>query len=207
MKWIRYFMLLNLSLLLMQGCQSLNQQEKEIEQKIVTKIRQDTPYLAHLEAIYSINYINYEDRKILGKRIPFKNDDVYIRNDAASVFYGYPLKDADIRVVKENDQRILRVKLPQPKQISIDRKVLSIEVNDPEYVLRDEKGQRTDVDAYMDSRVKEVIKMYEKRTIDTTRQMSQQYFQAMADRFGLKLQLEFVSEAGITEEPDQKKTQ
>lgn|GEM_PF-1454654 len=207
MKWIRYFTLLNLSLLLMQGCQSLNQQEKEIEQKIVTKIRQDTPYLAHLEAIYSINYINYEDRKILGKRIPFKNDDVYIRNDAASVFYGYPLKDADIRVVKENDQRILRVKLPQPKQISIDRKVLSIEVNDPEYVLRDEKGQRTDVDAYMDSRVKEVIKMYEKRTIDTTRQMSQQYFQAMADRFGLKLQLEFVSEAGITEEPDQKKTQ
>lgn len=207
MKWIRYFTLLNLSLLLMQGCQSLNQQEKEIEQKIATKIRQDTPYLAHLEAIYSINYINYEDRKILGKRIPFKNDDVYIRNDAASVFYGYPLKDADIRVVKENDQRILRVKLPQPKQISIDRKVLSIEVNDPEYVLRDEKGQRTDVDAYMDSRVKEVIKMYEKRTIDTTRQMSQQYFQAMADRFGLKLQLEFVSEAGITEEPDQKKTQ
>ena len=207
MKWTRYFTLLNLSLLLMQGCQSLNQQEKEIEQKIVTKIRQDTPYLAHLEAIYSINYINYEDRKILGKRIPFKNDDVYIRNDAASVFYGYPLKDADIRVVKENDQRILRVKLPQPKQISIDRKVLSIEVNDPEYVLRDEKGQRTDVDAYMDSRVKEVIKMYEKRTIDTTRQMSQQYFQAMADRFGLKLQLEFVSEAGITEEPDQKKTQ
>lgn len=207
MKWIRYFTLLNLSLLLMQGCQSLNQQEKEIEQKIVTKIRQDTPYLAHLEAIYSINYINYEDRKILGKRIPFKNDDVYIRNDAASVFYGYPLKDADIRVVKENDQRILRVKLPQPKQISIDRKVLSIEVNDPEYVLRDEKGQRTDVDAYMDSRVKEVIKLYEKRTIDTTRQMSQQYFQAMADRFGLKLQLEFVSEAGITEEPDQKKTQ
>lgn len=207
MKWIRYFILLNLSLLLMQGCQSLNQQEKEIEQKIVTKIRQDTPYLAHLEAIYSINYINYEDRKILGKRIPFKNDDVYIRNDAASVFYGYPLKDADIRVVKENDQRILRVKLPQPKQISIDRKVLSIEVNDPEYVLRDEKGQRTDVDAYMDSRVKEVIKLYEKRTIDTTRQMSQQYFQAMADRFGLKLQLEFVSEAGITEEPDQKKTQ
>ena len=207
MKWIRYFILLNLSLLLMQGCQSLNQQEKEIEQKIVTKIRQDTPYLAHLEAIYSINYINYEDRKILGKRIPFKNDDVYIRNDAASVFYGYPLKYADIRVVKENDQRILRVKLPQPKQISIDRKVLSIEVNDPEYVLRDEKGQRTDVDAYMDSRVKEVIKLYEKRTIDTTRQMSQQYFQAMADRFGLKLQLEFVSEAGITEEPDQKKTQ
>ena len=207
MKWIRYFTLLNLSLLLMQGCQSLNQQEKEIEQKIVTKIRQDTPYLAHLEAIYSISYINYEDRKILGKRIPFKNDDVYIRNDAASVFYGYPLKDADIRVVKENDQRILRVKLPQPKQISIDRKVLSIEVNDPEYVLRDEKGQRTDVDAYMDSRVKEVIKLYEKRTIDTTRQMSQQYFQAMADRFGLKLQLEFVSEAGITEEPDQKKTQ
>jgi len=207
MKWIRYFILLNLSLLLMQGCQSLNQQEKEIEQKIATKIRQDTPYLAHLEAIYSINYINYEDRKILGKRIPFKNDDVYIRNDAASVFYGYPLKDADIRVVKENDQRILRVKLPQPRQISIDRKVLSIEVNDPEYVLRDEKGQRTDVDAYMDSRVKEVIKMYEKRTIDTTRQMSQQYFQAMADRFGLKLQLEFVSEAGITEEPDQKKTQ
>ena len=207
MKWIRYFILLNLSLLLMQGCQSLNQQEKEIEQKIVTKIRQDTPYLAHLEAIYSINYINYEDRKILGKRIPFKNDDVYIRNDAASVFYGYPLKDADIRVVKENDQRILRVKLPQPKQISIDRKVLSIEVNDPEYVLRDEKGQRTDVDAYMDSRVKEVIKLYEKRTIDTTRQMSQQYFQAMADRFGLKLQLEFVSETGITEEPDQKKTQ
>ena len=207
MKWIRCLILLNVSILLIQGCQSPNQKEKEIEQKIVTKIRQDTPYLAHLEAIYSINYINYQDRKILGKRIPYVNDEVYIRNDAASVFYGYPLKDADIRVITENDQRILRVKLPQPKQISIDRKVLSIEVNDPGYVLRDEKGQRTDVDAYMDSRVKDVIKMYEKRTIYTTREMSKQYFQAIADRFSLKLQLEFVSGAGIIEEQIQKKTQ
>lgn len=56
MKWIRCLILLNVSILLIQGCQSPNQKEKEIEQKIVTKIRQDTPYLAHLEAIYSITY-------------------------------------------------------------------------------------------------------------------------------------------------------
>lgn len=178
---------------LIQGCQSYEQKQQQIEQQIVTKIRQDTPYIAHLEAMYSIAYINYK------KGLIFK-DDVYIRNDDATVFYGYALKDADITIITENNQRILRVRLPQPKQISIDRKVLSIETNDKEYIPLDEKGKRVDVDAYMNTNVEEAIKLYEEKTIEMTREMSRQYFEAIADRFGLKLQLEFIKE------PKNKKT-
>jgi hypothetical protein len=182
-------------LLLAYSCQSAQQaieKDKQLERQIITKIRQDKPYLAQLEAIYSVNYVNYVDRKVLGVRIPFLNDDVYARSDTASVFYGYALADVDIVIATENDQRILRVKLPQPSQISIDRLVNSpIIVNNEAYVPIDEQGKKVDVDQYIYARVTEAITQYEQKNLNMTRDMTRQYFQAIAERFNLKLQLEF----------------
>lgn len=185
MKWNAYIILWSISIFLFNGCHT-EQRKTILEQQIIAKIRQDTPYLAHLEATYSIAYINYTHNRIF-------TDDVYVRNDDASVFYGYALKDADIAIMTENNERILRVKLPQPKQISIDRKVVSIETNDPEYRPIDASGQRVDVDAYMNQQVEKALKTYEEKTIEMTREMSRQYFEAVAHRFGLKLQLEFIT--------------
>jgi hypothetical protein len=189
---IRALLGLAVGILLLQSCQPASVSEKQLEETIITKIRQDTPYLAHLEAIYSVNYINYVDKKFLGIRFPFVQDDIYIRNDVASVFYGYPLKDADIAVIIENNQRTLRVKLPEPRQIAIDRRVRSAEVNDQRSIPLDEQGRRVDVDQYINGQVNAAIAKYEEQTVGMTREMTRQYFQAIADRFNLKLQLEFV---------------
>lgn len=193
---IRALLGLAVGIVLLQSCQpnpiSDPVLEKQLEETIITKIRQDTPYLAHLEAIYSVNYINYIDKKFLGIRFPFVQDDIYIRNDVASVFYGYPLKDADISVIIENKQQTLRVKLPEPRQIAIDRRVRSAEVNDQRSIPLDEQGRRVDVDQYINGQVNTAIAKYEEQTVGMTREMTRQYFQAIADRFNLKLQLEFV---------------
>jgi hypothetical protein len=194
MKWINIFALLNVSVLFVLGCQfqTPDTQEKPIEQEILAKIRQDNTEIANLEASYSINYVNFYQSKNLirmnGKKY------FYIRNDVATVFYGYPLKDADIKVVTENNQRLLRVKLSQPKQVGgMSRYIVPNENNDPNYVPLDEKGEKADVEKYIKERLDKTIKMYEEKRIESTREMSQIYFQNIADRFGLKLQLEFIS--------------
>jgi len=194
MKWINIFALLNVSVLFVLGYQfqTPDTQEKPIEQEILAKIRQDNTEIANLEASYSINYVNFYQSKNLirmnGKKY------FYIRNDVATVFYGYPLKDADIKVVTENNQRLLRVKLSQPKQVGgMSRYIVPNENNDPNYVPLDEKGEKADVEKYIKERLDKTIKMYEEKRIESTREMSQIYFQNIADRFGLKLQLEFIS--------------
>ncbi len=104
-------------------------------------------------------------------------------------------------MITENNQRILRVKLPQPQRVAEDQfTVKPIETNDPNYIPLDEKGQQANVEEYIKSRLDKATKMYEQKTIDKTREMSQLYFQDVADRFSLKLQLEFVPTSGSKDE-------
>ncbi len=198
MRWINCFALLSISILFIQGCdfQFSDTRQNEIDQKILAKISQDISFLANLEASYSVNYINFRDNP----PIPFVKDDFYIRNDIRTYFYGYSLKDADIKVITENNQRILRVKLPQPQRIAEDQFTKPIETNNPNYSPLDEKGQQTDVEKEINARLDKATEMYEQKTIDKTREMSQLYFQDVADRFGLKLQLEFVAISGSKDE-------
>ena len=95
-RWINCIALLSISILFIQGCdfQFSDARQKEIDQKILTKISQDISSLANLEASYSVNYINFQKNKF-----PFGKDDFYIRNDIRTYFYGYSLKDADIKLV------------------------------------------------------------------------------------------------------------
>ncbi len=200
MRWINCFALvLSTSILFIQGCdfQVSDTRQKEIDQKILAKISQDISSFANLEASYSVNYINFRDNP----PIPFVKDDFYIRSDIRTYFYGYSLKDADIKVITENNQRILRVKLPQPQRIAEDQfTVKPIETNNLNYSPLDEKGQQADVEKEINVRLDKATEMYEQKTIDKTREMSQLYFQDVADRFGLKLQLEFVAISGSKDE-------
>ena len=149
-----------------------------------------------------INYVNFQEKN---RWLPLAKHNFYIRNDIRTYSYGYSLKDADIKVTTENNQRILRVRLPQPQRIAEDQfTVKPIKTNDPNYIPLDEKGQKADVEEYIKSRIDKATKMYEQKTIDKTREMSQLYFQDIADRFGLKLQLEFVATSGSKDEQPKK---
>ena len=203
MKWINCLVLFSTNILLIQGCSfhSPEQEQKEVDQQILTKISQDISSFATLEASYSINYVNFQKKNPL---LFLAKDNFYIRNDIKTYFYGYSLKDADIKVITENNQRVLLVKLLQPKIVGEDRFTAFIKTNDPNYDPLDEKGQKADVEEYIKSQLDKATKMYEQRTIDKTREMSQQYFQNVADRFGLKLQLEFVATSGSKDEQTKK---
>ena len=183
MKHSACILLLTLLLVGMSACQ--RDKQEIIERHIVAKVQQDTPYLAQLEATYSLAFTNYRPNTIT-------SDDFYVRKDLASVFYGYALKEAEIHVIHKNDEDILSVKLPNPKQISIDRKILSIENAHEGYLPLDQEKHPINVDAWMNEHLQKAIQQYEEKTIEMTKTMSQQYFEAMAHRFGLKLKLEFV---------------
>lgn len=79
--------------------------------------------------------------------------------------------------------------------------------NNPNYIPLDEKGQKVDVEKYIRERLDKTIKTYEEKAINSTRTMSELYFQNIADRFGLKLELEFIPARGTREEKTDDKTQ
>ena len=157
---------------------------KSIEQKIYSKVKQDGPHLAHLETIYGIVFTNQAENWI-------QSDDIYIRRDRASVFYGYDLDNAEIRVIEGNGQNILQVKLPTPKQISIDRMAVSIDSAHEDYKPKDKEGTLIDVDKKMNGKLDEIVKIYEGKSIEMIKKISQQYFESLSKRFNLQLDLEF----------------
>ncbi|MCD6346782.1 MAG: hypothetical protein J7L96_05105 [Bacteroidales bacterium] len=153
----------------------------------MTKVKQDAPHIAHLEAIYGLAFINSRENRIY-------STDFYIRKDQAKIFYGYELGQSKIKIVHEENQKVLFVKLPQPKQVSIDRNVVSLEVTHKKYTPIDEKGNPIDVDAWMMQKLKEVVQKYEEKTISMAQTISQEYFETIAHRFGMKLKLEFTDQ-------------
>ena len=52
-------------------------------------------------------------------------------------------------------------------------------------------GGNVDIDKYLNARLKQAIEKYEQKSIDTTKQLSKQYFEALAFRYGFDLNLEF----------------
>jgi len=83
----------------------------------------------------------------------------------------------------------LYVRLPKPRKIAVDRKVKDIRLTHPNYQPLDDDGKPIDIDAVMVSRLEEIERHYEERTAAMTRNLSRQYFEALAHRHGLRLKL------------------
>jgi hypothetical protein len=156
-----------------------------IENKIKSTVIKNSPHLTQMEAYYSLGYIHFDSNRIT-------SDDFFIRRDLAKVAYGYNLADAKISVVKENGKKILSVKLPEPKYIMHDMKTLHLETAHKGFKPKNKDGNLVDIDKYLTEKLKKAIKEYEQKSIDTTKQISKQYFQALAFRYGFELNLEFI---------------
>jgi hypothetical protein len=161
----------------------LGQMLKAKEQMIVSKVKQDTPYFTNFEATYNLAFTNF-----LGR---LWGDSIYVRKDRAKVFYGYSLNDAEIKIIQEQDEPILWVRLPSPKQVATDRKVLLVEANPKDYWPIDSEKHPIDVEQWMNERLDTTLQNYEGKSLEMTRKMSQEYFEAIAHHFNLKLKLEF----------------
>lgn len=159
-----------LLLLLLVGCRT----EPKLERLQLSDIKQDIQYVAHLEASYGLVFTHHQPNCII-------SDDFYIREDMVRVNYGYPLEDIEIR------DDVLLVRLPKPKKISVDRQVKDIRLTHPSYQPLDDNDQPIDIDAVMVSRLEEIEARYKERTVAMVRNLSRQYFEALAHRHGLKL--------------------
>jgi hypothetical protein len=166
------------------GCdKSQTKNFEEIQSQIQAKVDTSASYLANLEAIYGLAFTNYKSNTI-------RSDDLYIREDEAKVLYGYALEESKIKV---NDNGILEVSLPSPKQLAIDKRILFISNVHDGYRPQNEKEERYDVDAELNMKLNDALNKHESKTIDMTKKMSRQYFEALATRFGLELELSFVN--------------
>lgn len=155
-----------------------------LEREIRAKIKRDAPQLAQIEAVYGIVFTNQEINWVMP-------DDIYIRKDQASVYYGYDLEKARIEVIERGEEKILKVLLPEPHQISVDRKVISIESTREGYKPLDENGDPINVDHSLNENLEETVSLYERKSLQLTREITQQYFKSLAGRFNLQLDLSF----------------
>lgn len=177
----KIFIIVISSLLLFQACED----DIALERQITTKVKEDAVYLAQLEAVYGLVFTNQRENWI-------SSDDIYIRKDLASVYYGYSLDDAEI-TVKDNEQGVktLYVNLPVPEKVSIDRRIVSLHSTHDDYQPVDEDEKYINIDEQLNSHLDRVLEKYEERTIEMTKKISRQYFDNLAARFGLKLELKF----------------
>ena len=160
-------------------------QKQTVENKIKSTVIKNSPHLTQMEASYSLGYIHF-DRNVI------TSDDFFIRRDLAKVAYGYNLADSIISVVEKNGKKILSVKLPEPKYIMHDMTTLHLETIHKGFEPKDKDGNLVDVDKFLTKELKQAIEKYEQKSIDTTKQISKQYFEALAFRYGLELKLEFI---------------
>jgi hypothetical protein len=165
------------------GCQKKEGIER-LEQQIVSKVKRDGPHVAHLEAIYGLSFSNHSKRTV-------ESDSFYIRKDMARVFYGYPLDEIEMTVVVEDDETIMRIKLPSPRQVSIDRETVSIKTTHDKYRPVDEDGKTIDIDDELMQELQGAIQRYESKTIEMSKNISKEYFETLSHRFGMRLEIEF----------------
>jgi len=156
----------------------------EIEKEIIVRLKNDAPHLAHLEAMYSVIFLNTKENII-------ESDDIYYRKDLAKVYYGYNLDETVIHVSEENGERILSVRLPMPERISVDRRTIDMETTHEGY-QPEKDGEAINVEAEMNRNMLQVVERYEEKSIERTKELSRRYFRALSERYGLKLDLEFV---------------
>ncbi len=154
---------------------------KKMEREIWRRIQDDGAHLVQAQALYGMVYTTQNKR--------FISKDFYIRRDSARVFYGYPIKDAKIKV----EEGYLRVRLKRPVIVSIDKVTDTSFANNPDYRPTDREGT-VDVDREMNRHLQEMISQNQENSLAMTRQISRQYFDALAMHYGLVLDLQFEEE-------------
>ena len=180
MKTIRSLIAISLLLIL----NSCGPNLEVLEKKIISKIKEDGPSIAHLEAVYSLVFINERDNFIT-------SNDLYVRRDKASIYYGYEIEKIEINIMEENEKRILKVKLPTPKKVSTDRRIVSHFYTHENYTPVDANNNKIDIEQSINQNLDRLSKQYDKKSLENTRNLSSMYFENLAKRFGLDLKLEF----------------
>lgn len=178
-------LLLIMPLFLMTGC--FENKEKDnivLRDEVKEKVASDIGYLSNLETFFGVDFTNKSANRILA-------DDFYVRVDDASVFYGYSLDKIKIEVDDINGVKTLSVVLPTPEKISINRNISDLKTRRQNYTPIDINGEKMDVEKEIMKAFNQTLDKYEPKLLDLTKSVSKEYFEMIAQNFGLKLNLKY----------------
>jgi hypothetical protein len=157
--------------------------ENQLENKINERMSRDLTAIGTMAAKYEAVFAHYEYQAI-------GFNDIYLQKAIYSIIYGFDVQDAKINVGKEKDGTlVLNVKLPSPHEIkeARDRITLNIEKRFEDYYPKDDNGNKINVSRALDNTVQRQVNKYQRQHIHQARKMTKQYFQALADNYGMKL--------------------
>ena len=178
-----FYLLLIAIFFTLSACNSGPSPETQLQKIINEKMSKDLNVIGTMEAKYEALFAHYE-KEIFGF------DDIFIQKALYSIIYGFDIADAKINVEKGDDGiLILNVKIPSPREIkeARDRRTLSIEQRFQNYYPKDDNGRKINVSQALDRELQKQLNRHQKQHIEQTRKMTFQYFQALADKYGLKL--------------------
>jgi hypothetical protein len=179
------FFILTISILGACSSQDIENQMK-IESQIKIKINDDAQFLATLDAIYLLAFVNVKDNMI-------RSDDIYMRIDRGTISHGFDLDKIKVQVIQEGESRILRLQLPPSKKIALNREMVLNHNVHKKYKPLDDNGKEIDVALRLTKELNEVDQKYNKQTQIEIRKMTEQYFDGLAKKFGLqRAEIEFL---------------
>jgi hypothetical protein len=180
MRWLLLLLTLSLSLT---ACDNAPSKVNLMQELINQKTSKDLSAIGTMSAKYEAVFAHYR-HETLGF------DDIFIQKALYSVIYGFNLSEAKINVEEQDDgSMILNVSLPTPREITAarDRRTLEINRRFQNFNPTDKSGKKINVSQALDRNVQKQINRYQKQHIEQARKMTRQYFQALADNYGLEL--------------------
>lgn len=172
---------------LLSACQE-NVELKQIEKSIRSEVMKESVGIASLEAIYLVSYLYFQENLIY-------SDDIYSQKDSVTIDYGFKIDENAIRVVQEDDRKILKIRLKKGETLAINR----ISIENPEtthtgYRPKDKKtGQLIDVDSAMNKEIEQIKGEYEVRNLKTAAENIKNFFKILASKYDLDLDFQVES--------------
>jgi hypothetical protein len=166
------------------GCEKnekISDSNEAVKRQIQAKVNSSSRYLANLEAIYGLAFTHFESSLIY-------SDEIYVREDEAKALYGFSLDKANIEIT---GNKVLNVILPLPKKVAVDKKTLFVSNVHDKYVPKDKNKNNIDIDLVLNEKLVEALNRHESATIEITKKMTKQYFETLASRYGLDLQIKY----------------
>lgn len=177
-----YVLTLSVVLGLLYGCDLVSADNKHLEKQIRSEVLKEASGIASLEAVYTLSFVHFEENYVT-------SDDFYIQKDIVSVDYGFDLDDNAIKVVDENGQKKLKVKLGKGDILAVNRISLSKpETSHEGYIPKNANtGEKIDVDSKMNSELEELKKVYGEQNLKHARDNARNFFRILASKYGLEL--------------------
>lgn len=128
-----------------------------------------------------------------------------LRKDQVRLDYGVRLEDVSVKAIILDGRRVLKVRLPLSEILAV--RVVSLEKSPAEIsknVPLDERGKAVNLDRIIDWKIGEIAKMHAEENLAQSRTCLTGFFEEMALKNGLKLDMEYVTTQQKKEENNEK---